>query len=548
MTAPSATGSGALARLRAAVDEASGVLRGGGERVREAPALAPPPRRDLGDYSTNAALLLAPVLGAPPREVAERLCGELSARLGDGLARCEVAGPGFVNLHLSDGWHRDALVAVLEAGEGYGGSGAARPDRVLVEFVSANPTGPLTAASGRHAAYGDALARVLAFHGHTVAREYYVNDAGSQVLRLGASIRARARGEEVPEDGYRGDYVADLAAAIPDAASGEPAALAERGVELLLEQIRATLGRFRVAFDAWFSERTLHAGSPNPLERAYERLEERGQTYRSEGALWLRTGEHGDDKDRVLRRSTGEPTYFASDLSYHEDKRARGFEHLIDVFGADHHGYVGRMRAGFAALGGDPDALEIVIMQFVHIAGTSMSKRRGEFVTLDELIELIGVDAARFFLLARSHDTTVDLDLDLAAERSSENPVYYVQYAHARIASLLARAGSERVAAALADSAASGDVALHPTERGLVRKLLDFPDEVAEAAARRAPHRIANYGLELAQEFTAFYRDCPVLGAQPDALARWRLALSVAAERTIARALDLLGVAAPESM
>ncbi len=543
-----------LDALRDAVVEAAASLRtgdGAGAPGRAAPTLERPKREGFGDYSTNAAMLLAPVLGAPPRAIAERLGDELSARLGATLERYEVAGPGFLNLVLADEWYRAALGSVLEAGSGFGGGGAPEPERILVEFVSANPTGPVTAASGRHAAYGDALGRLLSYYGHTVEREYYVNDFGTQVRKLGESIRARARGEEVPEDGYQGAYVTELAWEIPGAAEAEPDALAERGVELMVERIRATLHAFRLDFDGWFSERSVHLGEPSAVQRAYAELERHDATYRSEGALWLRTTRWGDDKDRVLERSSGEHTYFASDIAYHEHKRERGFDRLIDVWGADHHGYVPRMKAAFQALGGDPDALEILIMQMVNVLErgerSAMSKRRGDFVTLDDLVADIGVDAARFYLLSRSHETTLDLDLHLAREEGSENPVYYVQYAHARIASMLARVGEERVRAAR-EELATAQVALEPAERTLVKKLLSFPEDVAEAAARRAVHRIAGYALELAQDFTAFYRDCRVLGAEPVALESFRIALCVATRETIARSLDLLGVSAPESM
>jgi arginyl-tRNA synthetase len=307
----------------------------------------------------------------------------------------------------------------------------------------------------------------------------------------------------------------------------------------------------RVEFDVWFSERTLHEGEPTKVAHAFAELEARGETYRSEGALWLRTSAHGDDKDRVLERSNGEHTYLASDIAYHLDKFERGFDRLIDVWGADHHGYTGRVHAAFEALGYDASRIELIIMQFVNLVErgerSSMSKRRGDFVTLDDLIAEIGVDAARFFMLQRSHDTTVDLDLDLAREQSSDNPVYYVQYAHARIASILKKAGAPRVTQALADAPAYVGT-LEPAERTLVKKLLAFADEVAEAAARRAPHRIAAYSLELAQTFTAFYRDCQVVGAEGEGVESFRLALSVAAQRTIARSLDLLGVSAPQQM
>jgi len=535
--------------LRAAVQDVAAGLANGAA-TKSPPTLERPKQADHGDYATNAALVLAPLLKAPPREVAERLGGALRDRLGEDLERVEVAGPGFLNLFLADPWYVGALDWVLAAGDGYGGGGAAPALRVNVEFVSANPTGPLTAASGRHAAYGDALARVLGFAGHDVVREYYFNDAGSQIERLGESIRARARGEEVPEGGYVGDYVSELAAQIPGAAELDAHELARIGVELMFERIKATLRAYRVEYDVFFNEAVLHEGSPSAIERGLERLSEEGHLYRSEGALWLRTTEFGDDKDRVLERSTGQTTYFAADVAYAENKLERGFDLLVLPLGSDHHGYVARMKANIAALGVDPDRLEIPILQFVHIveggSRASMSKRRGEFITLDELIAEIGVDATRYFMLSRSNDSMIDLDLDLARSQSAENPVYYVQYAHARIASVRRKAGEERVARALA--ATGLDVELHPSERALVKKLLAFPEEVMEAAERRAPHRIAAYALDLAQVFTAFYRDCLVVGAEPASLEDWRLRLSVVTQRTIARALHLLGVEAPDEM
>ncbi len=516
-----------------------------------------PPRADFGDYSTNAALLLAPGLDTPPREVAARLGEQLARRLGGALERFEVAGPGFLNLFLSESWYRDALAEVLAAGERFGVGGAAQPERILVEFVSANPTGPMHVGHARNAAYGDALARLLALHGHDVTREFYVNDAGSQIRKLGESIAALGRGEPVPEDGYHGDYVAPLAAEIEGAATRDPDELGRVAVAIMVDRASRSLDAFRVTFEEWKYESALHDGPSSAVGRVLRQLAERGLTYRSEKAMWLRSTEFGDDKDRVLVRSSGEHTYFASDIAYHEDKRRRGYERQIDVWGADHHGYVGRMKAAYAMLGGDPDELELIIMQLVHLVRrgerAQMSKRAGEFVTLEDLVGEIGVDAARWFLLSRSHDTTIDLDLDLAREQSSENPVYYVQYAHARIASMLARAGEARVAEALGDvgDGRSGPAVteLHPAECSLIKRLLAFPQEVAEAAQRRAPHRITTYALELAQDFTAFYRDCRVVGAEPPALESWRIALCVAAQRTIARCLeDLLGVQAPTEM
>jgi arginyl-tRNA synthetase len=533
--------------LRTAVEAAAAEL---GNGSGPSPTLERPRKAGFGDYSTNAAMLLAPRLGAPPREVAERLAEALRRRLGERVDRVEVAGPGFLNVFLSDAWYTAAVGEVLSAGDAWGGDTAAEHERVLVEFVSANPTGPMHVGHARNAAYGDSVARLLAFQGHDVEREFYVNDFGSQVKRFGESIQARARGEQVPEGGYQGEYVAELAAAVPDAATAPLEDVARRGVELMVERTKASLHAFRVDIEHWFSERSLH--EHGLVEHAFERLEQMETSYRSEGALWLRTSRFGDDKDRVLERSSGEHTYFASDIAYHQEKRERGFDRLIDVWGADHHGYVSRMKAAFGALGGDPDRLELLIMQFVHLVErgdrASMSKRAGEFVTLDELVAEIGVDAARWFLLNRSHETTIEVDLDVAREEKPENnPAHYVRYAHARTAKILREAGDQRVREAVERSPAA-ELVLHPSERELVRKLLAFPAEASEAAERRAPHRIATYALELARTQAAFYRDCHVLRAESEELKSFRLGLALATRRTLARALDLLGVSAPESM
>ncbi|HXB65312.1 MAG TPA: arginine--tRNA ligase [Solirubrobacteraceae bacterium] len=535
---------------------AAGLSGSGGEgRAPEGVTLERPPKPEFGDYSTNAALLLAPRLGMPPREAAAQLGAELQALVGEEVERFEVAGPGFVNLFMSDRWLRGALTAMLQAGERYGTGGTERAEKILVEFVSANPTGPMHVGHARNAAYGDALARLLAMYGHEVTREFYVNDAGTQVAKLGESILALAAGRTVPEDGYKGDYVKELAERLApsDAAALDARALGKAAVGLMVAHMRGSLEVFGVgSFDHWQLESELHEGSPSRVEHALALLEEHGHTYRSEGALWLRTTVYGDDKDRVLVRSNGEHTYFASDIAYHQDKRERGYERQIDVWGADHHGYVARMKAAYEALGGEAEHLEMLIMQLVHLVRSGeraqMSKRAGEFVTLDDLVTEIGVDAARWYLLSRSHDTTIDLDLDLARAQSSENPVYYVQYAHARIASMLTKAGIARVAAALEEEHAVQEP-LHSSERALIKRLLELPGEVDEAAKRRAPHRIAAYALQVAQDFTAFYRDCRVVGAEPAALERQRIALSVAARNTIACCLeDLLGVAAPREM
>jgi arginyl-tRNA synthetase len=541
-----------LSELRTAVLGAAGAIRGAKGELSSPPKLERPKREGQGDYSTNAAMLLAPALGVAPREIAVRLATQLEAELGGALERSDVAGPGFLNLTLSDSWYRGALRGILEAGTGFGAGEEFTPDRILIEFVSANPTGPLVAASGRHAAYGDALARILIHYGHEVSREYYFNDAGGQIRRLGESVIARAKREEVPEGGYQGEYVRDVADQIPGVAEMDADEAGGHAVELLLAAIKTTLERYGVVYDRFFSERTLHEGSPTAVAQAIALATEAGHTYKSEGAVWLRTTSFGDDKDRVLERTGGEPTYLAADLAYMLNKRERGFERQLVPVGADHHGYVARMKAAFAALGNDPEALEMPILQFVHLVEgeerAAMSKRRGDFITLDDLLDEIGVDATRFFMLQRSHDRTVDLDLDLARRESAENPVYYVQYAHARIASMLRRFDERRLEAALDVDADWGAGELQPAERALVKALAAFPEEVAEAAERRAPHRIAAYALETAQAFTAFYRDCRVFGATPESVESFRAALSVAARTTLALSLGLLGVSAPDLM
>jgi arginyl-tRNA synthetase len=531
-----------VSELRGTVTETASALAGDG-RVQE-PRLDRPPRPDFGDYSTNAAMLLAPSLGEPPRAVAERLGEALGERLGSTVEKVEIAGPGFLNLFMADAWYLDALARMREAGERFGAGEA--DERLNLEFVSANPTGPLTVASARHAAYGDALARILELAGNTVEREYYVNDGGSQVRKFGESIRARARGEEPDE--YKGDYVAELAAQIEGAAHADPDELAQRGIALLREGVERTLERFRVRMDVFFSERSLH--ETGEVDRALERLD---ALYEHDGALWLRTTRHGDDKDRVLRRSNGEYTYFASDIAYHLHKLERGYDRAIDLWGADHHGYMGRMVAAWGALGGERDRLELLIMQLVNLSEggerLQMSKRAGTLVTLDDLLDDIGVDAARWFLVQRSHDTTLDVDLDLARTRSQDNPVYYVQYAHARIASILRKAGEERVAAALGVDLRASSESFHPSARSLVKRLLEFPAEVRDAATRRAPHRMTTYAHETAQQFSAFYRDCRVVGAAEEGGDEdVRIAICVLTRDVLARTLDLIGVEAPESM
>jgi len=545
-----------IAELRGAVDAAIDAV-GDGAAARAQPTLERPPKPELGDYSTNAAMLLAPSLGAAPRDVAAQLREALAGSLGAEADRVEVAGPGFLNLFLASPWYRRAVADILSS-EARFGTSEGGGERILVEFVSANPTGPLTVASGRGATYGDSLARVLEATGHEIEREYLLNDVGGQVQRFAASIAARMEGREPPEDGYAGEYVAELAREL-GAGGADPSdldRLARLGTEAMRTRIAATLTAFGVEFDTWFSERSVHESGA--VDEAVAELLRRGHAYESEGATWLRTTSFGDDKDRVLVRAGGEPTYFAADVAYHRDKLERGWGRLIDPLGADHHGYVARMRAGLEALGVDPDRYEAPILQLVHLVEggerAQMSKRRGEFVTLDELVDDIGVDATRFLMLQRSHDSTVDLDLDLARRQSQDNPVYYVQYAHARIASILRKAEAERAAAgdegAIAEASASTEAlaaATEPAERALIRRLLELPGEVRTAAERRAPHRICAYASATAADFHAFYRDCRVVGAERDVEVA-RIGLCVAAKRTIATALDLLGVSAPERM
>ncbi|MCB8970659.1 MAG: arginine--tRNA ligase [Thermoleophilales bacterium] len=531
-----------VSSLRRVITDAVAEL---GDGVAE-PGLERPPRAELGDYSSNAAMLAAPVVRRAPRDVASDLAESVAARIGADVDSVEVAGPGFLNLHMTEAWMRAAAAEVVAAGGRFGSGVVDEPRKILVEFVSANPTGPITVASGRHAAYGDSLARLLAFAGHEVGREYYINDAGGQIRLFGESIAARIEGRGVPEGGYEGDYVAELGERI--AAEGgavDAEALAQRGVELMVDSIRATLERARVSFDRWSSERDLHESGA--IDEAVEALRERGLVYESEDAIWLRTTDLGDDKDRVLVKADGEPTYFAPDIAYHRDKLQRGWDLLIDVWGADHHGYVARMAAAMAALGEPEGSFEVEIMQLVNLLEggerARMSKRRGDFATLDDLIDDIGVDATRFFLVQRSHETPLDIDLELARKQSADNPVYYVQYAHARICSLF-RAAAE-------DPDESGEPApagsLEPAERRLITTLLEYPGQVAHAARVREPHAIGGYARDVASDFHAFYRDCRVVGAEPGLQAA-RLEVCGAARVVIASCLELLGIEAPEEM
>jgi len=479
-----------------------------------------PGNPEHGDYATNVALRIAPERGRSPRELAE----ELAAKAGElpGVERAEVAGPGFLNLFLEPAWFGEALAEALDRSEEYGSGSADPPLRIQVEMVSANPTGPVTVASARNAAYGDSVARLLAFAGHAIEREYYYNDTGAQMDRFRESVEARRRGEEPPEDGYMGAYV-DALAAEP----GDP-------VPRMLRSIETSLERFRIHFDTWERQSVVEEEIPEVLERV--------ETYEKDGAVWAPTTRYGDDKDRVVIRSDGSYTYFAADIAYVRNKLERGFDRALYVLGADHHGYIGRLKAAAALLGEDPERVEVLIYQLVHLTrggeATKMSKRRGDVVFLDELIDEIGVDAARWYLVNRGPDQTIEIDVDLAAEKSQKNPVYYVQYAHARVAGILRNAEGARP-----DAAPPAELA--PEERELVKRLVEFPAVAAEAAERRSPQAIPNYAIRLADDFHRFYHDHKVLGVEAEA---FRLALCEATRAVTRRCLDLVGVEAPDRM
>jgi arginyl-tRNA synthetase len=473
-----------------------------------------------GDYATNIALRLAARLKRSPRAIAEELAAAAAAV--PGIERAEVAGPGFLNIFLGDAWFADLLRGALELGDRFGGGSADPPERIQVEMVSANPTGPITVASARNGAYGDAVARLLAFAGHDVEREYYYNDAGAQMDRFRASVEAVRRGDDPPEEGYQGAYILELARE-----PGDP-------VPRMLQQIEATLERFRIHFDTFERQSVVESEIPDAVALL--------DTYTEDGAAWARTSAYGDEKDRVVIRSDGTPTYFAADAAYVRRKYARGFDRIVYVLGADHHGYVARLQALAEMLGHPRGSLEVLIYQLVHLTrggeATKMSKRRGDVVFVDDFVDEIGVDAARWYLVSRGHDQTIEIDIDLAAEKSQKNPVYYVQYAHARIAGILRHAGDALPAAEL-------PCPLAVEERDLVKRLAEFPAVVAEAVERRAPHAIPNYAIRLADEFHRFYHHHKVVGSESEA---FRLGLCLGTKTVVARCLDLIGVEAPERM
>jgi arginyl-tRNA synthetase len=488
----------------------------GSELVLERPS-----EPEHGDYATNVALRLAGTRRRPPRELAAEIAD--SAGSLPAVERAEVAGPGFVNLFLGDAWFAGALAAILEAGERFGGGWARERERVQVEMVSANPTGPILVSHARNGAYGDSVARLLELGGGEVEREYYYNDSGGQMERFRASVDAVRSGEPIPEDGYHGAYVQELAQL-----EGDP-------VPTMLEAIETTLERFRIHFDSWAKQ--------SVVEQRLAELLPRLDTYEKDGALWARSSAYGDEEDRVLLRSGDRsPTYRAADVPYLVDKLERGFDRAIYVLGADHHGTRNWYAAVARMLGYDPARVEVLLYQPVHLtrggAQAKMSKRRGDVVFLDDFMDEIGVDAARWYLVNRGPDQAIEIDVDLAAERSQKNPVYYVQYAHARIAGILRNAGDAEVSAEPA-------AALAPEERELIKRLAELPAVTADAAAKRGPQAIPAYAIRVADDFHRFYHEQRVLESEQQA---FRLGLCRATRTVIARCLDLVGVEAPERM
>ncbi|MFA5891324.1 MAG: arginine--tRNA ligase [Actinomycetota bacterium] len=556
------------ALLRRAIEHAQEV---GSLPEFEVPAfeMERPARKEHGDWSSGIALVVARQAGRKPRDIADAIVAAAEVIEHDSrehVAKFEVAGPGFINITLTHAWLTDIVREVESAGPDWGRSKLPASERIQVEFVSANPTGPLHLGHGRWAAVGDTLARLLEWTGQDVKREFYVNDFGRQIDLFAASIAVRylerfgRDAGPIPEGGYRGAYVGELAAEIaaevgdryveaPE--SDRLAFFREQGYRRMLAHQRATLERFGVVFDVWFSETTLH--DEGAVQRIIEVLNELGHVYEQDGARWLRTTDFGDDKDRVLVRSEafgGIPTYVAPDIAYFLDKLRRGFQRMIYLLGADHHGFARRMCASISALGEDPEHCEFMLGQFVHLtrAGESvkMSKRTGEAVTFDELLEEVGVDAARYLLVRTSIDQTINFDLDLAVSQTQENPVYYVQYAHARICSIMRHAADQGVQTEPVDGVALEELQ-HESELDLLRKIAELPEAVQVAARLRAPHRMTRFAEELAALFHGFYRDCRVV-TEDAALTQARLHLARATQISLHNVLALLGVSAPESM
>lgn len=518
-----------------------------------------PPQKEFGDFATNFAMQTARAAKTKPRLIAQAIVDRLNTPW---LEKAVIAGPGFINFYLQPGWVYKLLVEILSAGDKYGCTTVGNGKKVQVEFVSANPTGPLHVGHGRGAAIGSALVNLLRAAGFTVEAEYYINDAGNQIDNLAASVNARylellGQSVEFPADGYHGQDIIETAQrlinrdhdrylALPD--SERLKIFKELALKEKLAALKEDLDAFNVQFDVWFSERTLHKS--HAIDATCRLLLDNGNMYKQDGALWLKSTAYGDDKDRVVIRDNGVPTYLAADIAYHRNKLDRGFDTLINIWGADHHGYICRVEAAIAAMGYNPDQLEVMLLQMVNLYRdgelVKMSKRTGQSVTLAELIEEVGTDAARYFFIMRSADSQLDFDLDLAKSRSNENPVYYIQYAHARIASIFRQAAEAGIA--MSDSNALNLAVLDSEQEiDLIKKLGAYPEEVSAAALERAPHRIARYAHELAGLFHSFYNQCRIIGVDSETQAA-RLALVSAVQTTLKHALAILGITAPERM
>ncbi|MBD7943406.1 arginine--tRNA ligase [Psychrobacillus sp. FSL K6-2684] len=521
--------------------------------------LETPKDKANGDYATNIAMQLTKIAKKNPRQIAEAIIENLNMN-GTMMEKVDIAGPGFMNITVRKDYLQDVVKAVLTEEKNYGRTKSGAGEKIQVEFVSANPTGDLHLGHARGASVGDSLCNVLDFAGYDVSREYYINDAGNQINNLAVSIEVRyfeALGmeKEMPEDGYRGQDIIDIAADIAKEHGDKFVHMSDEerfqafrthGLKVELAKLQKDLSDFRVSFDNWFSETSLYEGGK--IDIALNKLRENGHIFEEEGATWLRSTTFGDDKDRVLIKSDGSFTYLLPDIAYHENKLARGFDQLINIWGADHHGYIPRMKAAFEALGYEREKLEVSVIQMVQLykdgEKMKMSKRTGKAVTMRELVEEVGLDAVRYFFGMRSGDSHMDFDLDLAVSQSNENPVYYAQYAHARICSILRSAETQGMKA----STNSLELLQSEKELDLLKKIGDFPQVVADAAKLRAPHRVATYIQELAATFHSFYNADKVLNADNVPLSEARLALVTSARQTIANALKLIGVSAPEKM
>ncbi len=525
--------------------------------------IEPPREKKFGDIATNIAMLLASTLKDSPRNIAKKIKDLILERHSTHIEKIDIAGPGFINFFLSKSFWQSEVLKILNKGEDYGRSDLGMGKKVLVEYVSANPTGPLHVGHGRGAAVGDSLARILKFCGYEVTTEYYINDAGRQITLLGKSIYIRYKQlfgfeDEICDDCYKGEYIIDIANKIKQELGDallkkEPndaiQFCSQFGQDLILEQIKQDLKNFRVLHENWFSEKSLVA--ENFVDKTIELLKQKGLVYEKEGALWFSSSKFGDDKDRVLKKSSGDLTYFASDIAYHKDKLDRGFDLLIDIWGADHHGYIPRMKAAICALGRDKQDLQVILIQLVNLLRggkqVSMSTRSGEFVTLKEVLNEVGPDAARFIFLSRKSDSHLDFDLELAKQRTMENPVYYVQYAHARICSVFAKAKERHIDISMKPNEVINYLTLD-LEIDILKKLNEFQDIVLTCARILSPHMLTFYLMELAGMFHQYYNKYQVLGAEQKKLIFARCYLLMAIRQVIAQGLYLLGVNAPERM